>query len=152
MEFGRILAIDLGEKRIGIALSDAMRVVSRPLHVFKRTSRKADFAHYQQLIDQHGVTLVVMGLPTYLDGSDSEQTKWVRHYSAELAQNISVPLVFQNEAHSTKNARKRMSELGYNQKKQAKLRDAVAATLFLQEYLDDQGGIWPSNNHNHAMN
>ena len=137
MEFGRILAIDLGEKRIGVALSDAMRIVSKPLHVFKRTSRKADFAHYQQLIDQHDVMLVVMGLPTYLDGSDSDQTKWVRHYSAELADNISVPLVFQNEAHSTQKARQRMNELGYNQKKQDQQRDAVAAALFLQEYLDD---------------
>ncbi len=137
--FGRILAIDLGGKRIGLAISDALRIVSKPLHVFKRTSRKADFAYYQQMIDQHEVALVVMGLPTYLYGSDSEQTKWVRHYSAELAQNISVPLVFQNEAYSTKNARKRMHELGYNQRKQDQKRDAVAAALFLQDYLDEQG-------------
>ncbi|MGB1251734.1 MAG: Holliday junction resolvase RuvX [Candidatus Promineifilaceae bacterium] len=141
MGFGRLLAIDLGEKRIGIALSDAMQIVSKPLHIFQRTSRKADFAHYQQLINEHDVVLVVMGLPTYLNGDDSTQTKWVRHYSAELAENISVPLVFQNEAYSTKNAHKRMNELGYNQKKQDQQRDAVAAALFLQEYLDDHGGL-----------
>lgn len=139
--FGRILAIDLGEKRIGLALSDALRVVAKPLHVFKRTSRQNDLSHYRTIIAEHEVTLVVMGLPTFLDGSDSDQTRWVRDYSAELAQNISVPLVFHDETYSTENARQRMRDLGYSQKKRQQQRDAVAAAMFLQDYLDEHGGL-----------
>ena len=138
MTAGRVLAIDLGEKRIGLALSDGLRIVAKPLHVFERTSRRADFDEYRRMILENDVTLVVMGLPTYLDGSDSDQTRWVRDYSAELAQNIDVPLTLHDETHSTDIARQRMIELGYNKKKRQSERDAVAAAVILQDFLDLQ--------------
>ncbi len=136
MEAGRVLAIDLGEKRIGLAISDSLRIVAKPLTVFSRTSRRADFAQYQAAIAENEITLVVMGLPTYLNGTDSDQTRWVRDYSADLAANIAVPLVFQDETHSTDAARERMIALGYNRKKRQAQRDAVAAAIILQDYLD----------------
>lgn len=136
MEAGRVLAIDLGEKRIGLAISDALRIVAKPLRVFARTSRRADFEQYKRAIVEHDITLVVMGLPTYLDGTDSSQTRWVRDYSAELAQQISQPVTFQDESHSTDRAREQMILLGYSRKKRQAQRDAVAAAIILQDYLD----------------
>src|SRR5690606_9744806 len=88
---GPILGIDLGEKRIGLAVSDAGRMLARSYGVMSRKSRREDFARYNQIIAERGITLVVMGLPLLADGSDSATTAWVRHYSAELAENIPVP-------------------------------------------------------------
>lgn len=135
---GRVLALDLGEKRIGVALSDPMRIIAKPLTVVKRTSRKADFAHYAELIAAHEVTAVVVGLPTYLNGKDSDMTRWVRHYSAEFATTINIPVILHDESKSSDDARERMIELGYNRRKREALRDAVAAAIFLQDFLEDQ--------------
>ena len=133
---GRVLSLDLGEKRIGVALSDPLRMIARPLTVVKRSSRKADFEKYAKLIEEHGATLIVVGLPTYLNGDESAMTKWVRDYSAELATKISIPLILHDENKSSDDARQRMIDLGYNRRKRDALRDAAAAAIFLQDYLD----------------
>ena len=104
--------------------------------MFKRQSRKADFAHYQQIITAQQVTLVVVGLPTYLDGSDSDFTRWVRHYSAELQTNLTIPLVLHDENFSTERARQNMVQRGMSCKKRQANRDAVAAAFILQDYLN----------------
>ena len=135
---GRVMALDLGEKRIGVALSDPFRMIAKPLTVVKRTSRKADFARYAELIAQHEVTAVVVGLPTYLNGKDSAMTRWVRDYSAEFATTINIPLLLHDESKSSDAARQRMIELGYNRRKREALRDAVAAAIFLQEFLEEE--------------
>jgi len=135
-EHGRYLSIDLGEKRIGIAISDSMRMLAKPLTTILRTSRKADMEAYQKLIKENDVILVVMGLPTYLDGTDSDQTRWVRDYTAQLKETINIPVVFQNEALSSKRALDSMIQNGSNRKKRATQIDAVAAAHILQDYLD----------------
>lgn len=122
------MSIDLGEKRIGVALSDRYRLSVKPLTIFRRKSRKEDFARFQQVIDERNVTLVVFGLPTYLDGSDSEQTKWVRNYSADFATKTTIPIVYQNEAHTTQRARERSA----NHRQPV---DAIAAAIILEDYL-----------------
>ena len=136
--FGRIMAIDLGEKRIGIALSDPAQQWSKSYGVIKRTSRAADFNKYKNIITEQKVVLVVMGLPLYLDGTDSDQTRWVRHYSAELAQQIDVPLVFHDETNTTIAAKESMQARGLTRKKRKQQVDAVAAALILESYLEDR--------------
>lgn len=133
---GRIMAIDLGEKRIGIALSDPERFLAKSHAVIKRTSRAADFAKYQNIIAEQKVTLVVMGLPLYSDGSDSDQTRWVRHYSAELAENLTVPVVLQDETDTSIRAEKSLIARGASRKKRKANLDAVAAAFILENYLE----------------
>lgn len=133
---GPVLAIDLGEKRIGLAVSDAGRMIARSYGMFKRTSRREDFARYRAIIAEQGVTLVVMGLPLRLDGSDSSTTAWVRHYTAELAENIPVPIEFWDESYSSQRAEASLSARGIRAKKQKERVDAVAAAFILQSYLD----------------
>lgn len=136
-DFGRIMAIDLGEKRIGIALSDPTRLLASSHTVLERTSRRDDFARYQAIIEEYGVTLVLMGLPLSLDGSDSAMTSWVRDYSAECATVISTPLQLWDETFTTRQAHNSMKARGTTHYKKRKERiDAVAAAFLLQDYLD----------------
>ncbi len=132
---GRIMGIDLGEKRIGIAFSDPYRMVAKAHGVIKRKSRKEDFARYNHMIAEKKATLVVMGLPTYLDGSDSDQTRWVRHYAADLATHLSVPLVFQDEALTSQEAEATLRSRKQWRKKRDEL-DAIAAAHILQKYME----------------
>lgn len=129
------MAIDLGENKHGVAVSDPLRMVARGLCVIKRLSRKEDFARFGHLIEENDVKLIVMGLPTYLDGSDSDQTRWVRDYTAELAENVPVPIVFQDEALTSKMAVETLVSRKQWRKKRAQL-DAVAAAHILQAFLD----------------
>lgn len=132
----RIMALDLGEKRIGIALSDPSGTIATPHSTLKRTSRKADFAHYQALIAQHEVGRVVVGLPTKLDGQDSQMTRWVRDYAADLVTHIAVPLVLHDETFTSNMADAALRERGFGRKKRQDHIDAVAAAIFLQDYLE----------------
>ena len=135
---GPILSIDLGEKRIGLAISDAGRMIARSYGVIQRKSRREDFARYQQVINEQKATLVVMGLPLQDDGTDSSTTAWVRDYTAALAQNITVPIVFWDESYTSQDAAASLSERGISAKKQKGRLDAVAAAFILQSYLDAQ--------------
>ncbi|MCB0015620.1 MAG: Holliday junction resolvase RuvX [Anaerolineales bacterium] len=136
---GRILAIDLGEKRIGVALSDPQQKLARSYCVLKRRSRREDFQRLGRIIAEQEVVLVVMGLPIRLDGSESSMTRWVRHYSAELVENLTVPLVYWDESYTTQQAHELLQERGVTQwQKRKEQVDAVAAAFILQGYLDAQ--------------
>lgn len=133
---GRVMAIDLGEKQIGIALSDPTRMLARGHLVFARQSRKEDFARYQAIIAEKKVTLVVVGLPTHLDGSESRQSAWVRDYSAEFSAQLAIPLIFQGEHYTTNLARATMIARRQSRRSRQTQKDAVAAAHILQQYLD----------------
>lgn len=135
---GRILALDLGEKRIGVAVSDATRTIARSLTVLPRKSRREDHERIARLIAEQQVNLLVVGLPIPLNGVEGEKAAWVRDYTAELQQHIPIPVVFWDEALTTVQAYDSMRQRG-KRAKQAKERiDAVAAAFILQSYLDGE--------------
>jgi putative holliday junction resolvase len=82
---GRILALDLGEKRIGAAVSDEGRMLARSLLVFPRSSRAADFTRIGQLAAEHEIKLILVGLPVRLDGIEGTKAAWARDYGAAWA-------------------------------------------------------------------
>jgi putative Holliday junction resolvase len=132
----RALALDLGERRIGVAVSDALGMVARPLEIFSRTSRKADFAHIGALVTTHQVVAVVVGLPLNMDGSEGRQAAWVRDYSAALAETLAVPVHLWDERLTSEEAADILRAQG---KPTAKgTLDAVAAAVILQSYLDSR--------------
>lgn len=130
----RALALDLGERRIGVAVSDALGIVARPLEIFARTSRKADFAHIGALVTAHQVEAIVVGLPLNMDGSEGRQAAWVRDYSAALAETLSVPIHFWDERLTSEEAEDILRAQGKSTAKGTL--DAVAAAVILQSYLD----------------
>lgn len=130
------LAIDLGEKRIGLAVSDSLGIVAQPLEVFLRTSRAADFAHIGRVVAKHGVGQLVMGLPVPLSGEEGRMAAWVRDYGAALGTAVQLPITFWDESLTSVQAEQAMREAGYNRKQMTGKLDAVAAALILQSYLE----------------
>lgn len=133
---GKVLAIDLGEKRIGLAISDETRTIATGYDVMPRRSRKEDFQRYAEIIAAEGITLIVMGLPITLGGEEGQRATWVRNYSVDLSQNISVPLEYWDERFSTKQAEASLHARGKRGRKARERVDAVAAAFILQDYLD----------------
>lgn len=135
-EKGKVLAIDLGEKRIGLAISDETRTIAAGYDVMSRKSRKEDLERYAEIIAAEAITLIVMGLPITLSGEEGQRAAWVRDYSAELSKNIAVPLEFWDERFSTKQAEASLHARGKRGKSVKERVDAVAAAFILQDYLD----------------
>ena len=133
---GKVMALDLGEKRIGVAISDEMRMIGTPYGMVKRTSRRADFAEYQRLIDAEQITLLVVGLPITLGGEESQKTAWVRDYVNEMRQHISIPIQFWDESLTTVEAQASLRARNVRGKKATQRVDALAAAFILQNYLD----------------
>jgi putative Holliday junction resolvase len=130
----RYLALDLGDRRIGVAISDALGMIARPLEVFERGSRVGDQQHIQELIEHHNVDGIVAGLPINMDGTEGPQAAWVRDYTAELAEALKIPVILWDERLSTEEAKDIMRAQGKPPSKD--WIDAVAAAVILQNYLN----------------
>ena len=133
---GRAMALDLGEKRIGVAISDPTRTIAQSYSVVKRTSRKADYAEYDRIVQKEQIKLLVVGLPLTLAGEESQKSAWVRHYTAEMGEHIDIPIEFWDEALTTVKAADSLRARGKRGKKARERIDAVAAAFILQSYLD----------------
>jgi len=134
----RILALDVGDKRIGVAISDPSQLLARSLKVIQRGSRQEDFAAVARLVEEYEVERVVVGYPRSLDGTVGEQADKVERYAAGLAKAMDVPLVLWDERFSTVSAERLMREAGSRGKKRREWVDAVAAAVILQDYLDSR--------------
>ncbi len=133
---GRVMALDLGSKRIGVAVSDPTRTIARSYGVVKRKSRADDFTRYQQIITEQEITLLVVGLPTTSDGDDSETAVWIRDYMTQFGQQSDIPIRFWDESFTTVQAEASLRQRGKRGKKARQVVDAVAAAFILQSYLD----------------
>jgi putative Holliday junction resolvase len=130
------MALDLGEKRIGVAVSDETALIARSYTVFNRTSRSADFLKISRIIDQENITLLIIGLPIPLSGVEGSKAAWVRDYGADLAQQLEIDIEFWDESLSTVAAEDSLRQRGIHRQKRRQQVDAVAAAFILQTYLD----------------
>lgn len=137
------MALDMGEKRIGIALSDETQLLARSYEVLPRTSRQADFARLAEIAGQESVGFLVVGLPLTLDGEEGPLAPWVRDYTAALAERLQLPYTFWDETFTTKQASRSMRDRGTRAREQRGRVDAVAAAFILQDYLDARRGGLP---------
>lgn len=134
----RVLALDVGDKRIGVAISDPSQVLARSLKVIQRGSRQEDFAAVARLVEEYEVEKVVVGYPLSLDGKAHAQAEKVEHYATGLAESLTVPMLLWDERFSTVTAERLMREAGVRSKKRRERIDAVAAAVILQDYLDSR--------------
>jgi putative Holliday junction resolvase len=104
--------------------------------VIQRRSRREDFATYLEIMAAQQVTLLVVGLPTKTDGSDSDTAVWIREYMAEFSPQTRVPIVFWDESYTTVQAEDSLRLRGKRGKQVKERVDAVAAAFILQSYLD----------------
>lgn len=135
----RILGVDYGERRIGLALSDPTAMIASPLPTLaRRKGKRPPVAPIARLLDEHEVEEVVVGLPLTLDGDDSDWTREVREFAAALQERSGRPVSLQDERMTSVRAERAVRSLGMSRvKREQKERiDAAAAVLILQAYLD----------------
>lgn len=131
----RILALDYGRRRIGVAVSDALHLLAHGRDTLPFTAKGELFARLRRLIQEEEVGLIVVGLPRHLNGDDSDMTKTVQAFIRELEQQVTVPVVAWDERWSSKQAERTLAETGARRQPKEKI-DQLAAILILQNYLD----------------
>ena len=138
---GRTLALDVGGRRIGIAISDETQTLARSLTVLQRRSKAEDFETLTHLVREQAVTAIVVGLPLLSDGTEGQQARRIRRYANALsealaAQELNVSILFYDESRSTAIATEIMIASGRKRRDRRRHVDAVAAAVILQDYLD----------------
>lgn len=135
---GRILAIDYGTARVGIALSDPTQQIASGLETIQRQgSDDVVIQRILQLIQQWDVQKIILGMPLRTDGKPGEKEMAVKAFSKTLQQACGLRPIFQNEAYTTVKAHELLSEVGYKRKDRRPIIDQIAAEYILQDYLDD---------------
>jgi len=139
----KLLALDVGERRVGVAVSDSTGLIATPLTVIRRRSKAEDFATIVRLMREQGAEGLVIGLPLNADGSAGPQAQRVERYAAALAdalrlEQLSFDLTMWDEHGSTQRAQTLMIDAGQSARKRRHRIDAAAAAVILQDYLDEQ--------------
>lgn len=137
----RILGLDVGERRMGVALSDPTGLLASALTVIEVKSTEAALKQIIDLAAEHEVERIVIGLPRSLDGTVGKQEQKVLAFVDLLSQRTSLPVVTWDERFSTVAAERVLLEAGTKRDKRKKHRDAVAAAIVLQAYLDSSRGV-----------
>lgn len=132
----RILAVDHGEKRIGLALSDPTGTIANPFKVIEHVSRLMDAAQVATLAQDNDVSLIVIGQSFDEEGLPNLAGRRAAKFADALKQQTSIPVVLWDEAFSTQDARAARIELGVSRKKRAGHHDSLAAVVILQSYLE----------------
>jgi putative Holliday junction resolvase len=135
----RALGLDFGHVRIGVALSDPTSTIAQPLEVIPHRGFTQVLARIQELITEHDVDRIVVGLPLRLDGREREEAAKVRAFVSKLQDAVPVVVELADERLSTAEAEKVMIEADARRSRRRQARDAVAAALILQTYLDRRG-------------
>jgi putative Holliday junction resolvase len=131
----RSLGLDIGDRRIGVALSDPEGILASPLAVINRRNERLDIEAITEIIGKHQVGQVVIGLPLSMDGSLGQQAEKVKEFTQKLAEHTKVPLEYRDERLTTVMA-ERLKRAAGGKKKAGN--DAQAAALILQGYLDEK--------------
>jgi len=139
---GRILALDLGKKRIGLALSDPLGITAQGLPTLQRTNIREDLAALAALVEEREVTLILMGNPLHMSGHEGRQAVYTHEFAERLGERTGVEVCFWDERLTTVAAQRVLKESGISIEKRARAVDRLAAVILLESYLDrgDSGG------------
>lgn len=134
---GRILVLDWGERRIGIAISDSMKIIGQtpepPLSNNSSFQKK-----FGQIMRKYEIELVILGLPVSLSGFEEHAAEKVRAFGERLSREYSIPVEYVDERLTTGQAKKQMSDSGFGQDRGRRLIDNASAQILLQQYLDSK--------------
>ncbi len=133
---GRIIAIDPGTKRCGIAICDELRVTTRPLPVIDRSSWKKLLIAVKDIVSEYDAKALVMGLPLESDDSESEMSHEARRLARNFAHSLNIPVVLQDERVTSYEAKANLWSRGYSLEESRRLVDSEAAAIILSDFLD----------------
>ena len=132
----KILAVDPGEKRIGLAISDESGTIANPLYVIPHTSRLVDAAQVAERASAHDVQKIIVGQSFREDGTPNKAGVMAARFAEALRQQTSLPVELWDESFTTQDARSAQIAMGTSRKKRSGHLDELAATVLLQSYLD----------------
>ena len=136
----RILALDLGKKRIGLAISDPLGITAQGLPNLVRVRKRADFAALQQIVRERQVGLILMGNPINMRGDEGRQSGWVREFAQALEERTGLPVKLWDERLTSVEANRVLRSSGISIEKRAAAVDRLSAVILLQSYLDSLCG------------
>lgn len=132
----RILGLDIGDRRIGIAISDPLGITAAGLETIERKNNKIDVERVKQIAERHGAVEIVVGLPLNMDGTSGDQADKVRSFASKLARATGLPIVYEDERLSTVSAIRTLTVQGVKTGRNKDLVDMQAAAIILQKFLD----------------
>lgn len=138
MHPGRVLALDLGKRRIGLALSDELGITAQGLETLQRTNIREDLARLAQLAHDRQVSLILMGNPLHMSGQAGRQAEYAREFADRLHAATGIPVEFRDERLTTVEAQRVLRESGISIQKRARAVDRLAAVILLESYLDSR--------------
>lgn len=133
---GRLLGVDFGTKRVGVAVSDLYQKIASPLHNYQRHSRRADEHFYRTVATEYEAVALVVGLPLHLSGDESQKSTEARKYAAWLSKVTRLPVAFHDERYSSVQADALMLQANLSADQRHARIDMVAAQILLQEFMD----------------
>ncbi|NBX76365.1 MAG: Holliday junction resolvase RuvX [Proteobacteria bacterium] len=132
----RIMALDIGSKRTGVALSDETRLFASPLLTLEETQIKPWLVKVQKLVEEHEVAEVLVGLPLNQFGEEGKDALNIRRYIAALQEGLKIPVIEWDERFTTVQAERTLIDADLSRKNRKKVIDQIAACIMLQGYLD----------------
>jgi putative holliday junction resolvase len=138
MSHGRVLALDLGKRRIGLALSDELGITAQGLETLQRSNIREDLARLAELASEKNVALILMGNPLHMSGHEGRQAEYARDFGERLREETGLPIEYRDERLTTVEAQRVLRQSGISIQKRAKAVDRLAAVILLESYLDSQ--------------
>jgi putative Holliday junction resolvase len=136
----RVLAIDYGRKRIGLALSDELQLTAQPLAVMKRTNRREDLRRLRDICRKQGVARILVGHPLHITGEAGEMANEAARFAARLRKELGIEVNLVDERLTSWEAAQMIAQSGSSHRRKQESLDDVAAAIFLREYLERNRG------------
>ena len=140
----RILALDVGKRRIGVAISDGLGLTAQGLDTIQRTNTREDYAVISHLASEREVSLILIGNPVNMSGREGRQAEWVRHFAEGLGARSGLPVRLWDERLTSVEAGRVLRSSGISIEKRARAVDRLSAVILLQSYLDSLGMVEPA--------
>jgi putative holliday junction resolvase len=132
----RVMALDVGDRNIGVAVSDALLLTAQGRPTLKRTSWEADVQQLRRVAEENEVGKIIVGKPLHMDGRDSPQSRKIAKFATKLSKTLSLPVILWDERLTSFAAEQHLEEAGLGWRDRKKHVDKVAAMFILQDYLD----------------
>ncbi|NLL82286.1 MAG: Holliday junction resolvase RuvX [Tissierellia bacterium] len=136
----RILGLDVGDKYIGVAVSDLLQMTAQSLKTIKRSSNKEDYQEIKDLIDEYNINKIVVGLPKNMNGSLGPQSEKVMKFAEKIKNKFKIEIIYIDERLTTVSAERVLIESDVRRENRKKVIDRIAASYILQLYLDRKEG------------
>lgn len=134
----RILGIDFGDRRIGLAVSDPLLLTAQAIGQYRIQNKKEDKKYFLDLVSRYEISEIVIGLPLRMDGSPGTRVEKTKEFARWLEKTLNLPIVFWDERLTTKQALKILGQQKTNIRKKKSLKDQISASIILSSYLESK--------------